>query len=160
LPELICNTSPLLYLHQLGALAWLPELASRVLVPSAVVKELSAGRALGVDVPDVRALSWMHVTDPQNTSQWEAVAGLGPGEVAAISLALERLGTVLALDDRQARRLALHLRLPLRGTLGIIIDAKQAELTPKILPWLDKLDALGFRCSPRTRQIVLELANE
>ena len=34
------------YLHQLGLLHLLPQLAERVLVPQAVVEELAVGRAL------------------------------------------------------------------------------------------------------------------
>jgi predicted nucleic acid-binding protein len=49
--EIITNTSPLLYLHQLGELAVLSHLYSRVLVPRRVVEELDAGKAGGHDVP-------------------------------------------------------------------------------------------------------------
>jgi predicted nucleic acid-binding protein len=160
LPDLVCNTSPLQYLHQAGILDWLPKLASRVLVPTAVCRELDAGRAVGIDVPDVTTQPWMHIVDPQHFSKWETASGLGAGEVAAISLALETPLAVLVLDDGPARRIALHLGLKIRGTLGIILDAKQAGFTEEVLPWLDKLAARGFRCSRRTRQAVLELAGE
>jgi len=43
LPEVICNTSPLQYLHQLGLLHVLPALAGQVVVPPAVVDELAEG---------------------------------------------------------------------------------------------------------------------
>jgi predicted nucleic acid-binding protein len=56
LPEFICNTSPLQYLHQLGRLEILPALTGKLVVPLAVVAELGDGRDLGCDVPDVRAL--------------------------------------------------------------------------------------------------------
>jgi hypothetical protein len=52
LPEVICNTSPLQYLHQLELLHILPALAGRVTVPPAVLDEISAGQALGVNLPD------------------------------------------------------------------------------------------------------------
>lgn len=45
--EVVSNTSPLLYLHQLGRIALLPALYSQVLVPASVVEELAAGRAAG-----------------------------------------------------------------------------------------------------------------
>ena len=45
LPELISDTSPLQYLHQIGLLEILPELAEQVRVPSAVVNEPVKGRA-------------------------------------------------------------------------------------------------------------------
>jgi predicted nucleic acid-binding protein len=40
----ICNTSPLFYLHGLQNLTLLEKLYTRIVVPEAVVKELEAGR--------------------------------------------------------------------------------------------------------------------
>lgn len=56
LSEIICNTSPFQYLHQLGHLALLEQLAGNVIVPTAVVSELAEGRRRGVDVPDPAVL--------------------------------------------------------------------------------------------------------
>ena len=36
MPEAISNTSPLLYLHQIGVLHWLPKLFDKIWVPGAV----------------------------------------------------------------------------------------------------------------------------
>ena len=47
--EAISNTSPLLYLQRIGAIDWLWVMFERVLVPSAVVKELEHGRRRGFD---------------------------------------------------------------------------------------------------------------
>lgn len=44
MPEAISNTSPLLYLHQIGVLHLLPELFDKIWVPGAVVHELNEGR--------------------------------------------------------------------------------------------------------------------
>ena len=49
----VCNTSPLLYLHQVGRLDLLRDLYGRVQIPMAVRTELQAGAELGVSVPDV-----------------------------------------------------------------------------------------------------------
>jgi predicted nucleic acid-binding protein len=51
LPEVICNTSPLQYLRQLGQLHLLPQLTGQIIVPTAVAAELAEGRRRGVDVP-------------------------------------------------------------------------------------------------------------
>ena len=44
LPEIICNTSPLQYLHQLSALHFLSALVKWITVPPAVQDELNADR--------------------------------------------------------------------------------------------------------------------
>ena len=83
----ICNTSPLQYLHQLGLIDLLPRLYPRVLVPTAVVGELEAGRKLGYDLPDVVALSWATVVTPTLAAFLPAVADLGAGERQVLALA-------------------------------------------------------------------------
>jgi len=42
----ISNTSPLLYLHRCGGLAWLPRLFTLVCVPGAVAFELAEARRM------------------------------------------------------------------------------------------------------------------
>ncbi len=50
MPEIISNTSPLLYLYRIGTLEWLRELGSaEVWIPSAVVFELEVGGCRHVD---------------------------------------------------------------------------------------------------------------
>ena len=44
MPDVICNTSSLQYLHQAGVLELLPALAGQVYVPEAVVAELREGQ--------------------------------------------------------------------------------------------------------------------
>ena len=50
--EAICDTSALQYLHQLGRLDVLHRLIGQIIVPPAVVDELAAGRALGLNLAD------------------------------------------------------------------------------------------------------------
>lgn len=66
MPEVVSNTSPLQYLHQLGLLDLLPRLVGRVTVPQAVVDELEAGRSLGHDLPEVTSLAWVTVRIPSS----------------------------------------------------------------------------------------------
>jgi predicted nucleic acid-binding protein len=77
--DVVSNTSPLLYLHQLGRLDLIRALYSRVLVPQSVVAELDVGRARGYDVPAVAEASWIEVVsspgcrDPATVStSWNA----------------------------------------------------------------------------------------
>ncbi|MFN0315113.1 MAG: DUF3368 domain-containing protein [Burkholderiales bacterium] len=67
---------------------------------------------------------------------------------------------MVLIDDALARRVAKALGLGIKGTLGILLDAKRAGLIPEVKPSLDKLDRLGFRLASRTRTAVLELSGE
>jgi predicted nucleic acid-binding protein len=161
LPEVISNTSPLQYLHQLGVLDLLGRLVGRLTVPQAVVNELEAGRALGHDLPDVASLGWVSVRVPAS-SHHVTSPDLGRGETDVLRLALEMSpgDVVVILDDAMARAAAGRLGLRFTGTLGVLLDAKGAGLIPAVGPYLERLDALSFRLAPRTRAAVLKLAGE
>ena len=160
MPDVICDTSPIQYLHQLGLLDVLPALAERVIVPPAVVTELETGRALGVNLPDLTKLDWVVVHRPTSEPALPLINDLGPGETQVLMLALESRGAIAVLDDALARQIAEALEIPLTGTLGLLIDAKRAGLVTAVAPLLDQLQALRFRLSPHTRVAVLTLAKE
>ena len=158
--EVICNTSPIQYLHQLGMLHLLPALAGRVTMPPAVVDELAAGKRQGMNLPDPTTLDWVTICRPESASAERLVTDLGPGETEVLMLALERPGAVVVLDDAVARRVATGLGIRLTGTLGLLIDAKRAGHIPAVEPLLDRLQDLRFRLAPHTREAVLTLADE
>jgi len=160
LSEVICNTSPIEYLHQLELLRILHALAGQVIVPPAVVDELAEGRALGVNLPDLTALDWVTIRRPVSELAVPLVTDLGPGETEVLMLALESREAIVVLDDALARRVAETFGLRLTGTLGLLLDAKRAGLIPAVSPLLDQLQALRFRVAPHTRAAVLKLAGE
>lgn len=129
-------------------------------VPPAVVAELEEGRSRGVDLPDLHKLDWVSVRTPQSHTVVPLVTDLGPGETEVLMLALETPGATVVLDDALARQLAEVLGLRLTGTLGLLLDVKQAGLAPALAPVLDQLQALRFRLAPHTRAAVLKLAGE
>jgi hypothetical protein len=85
-------------LHQTGFLHLLAEFYSRTLVPPAVVEELERGRAIGVDLPDVRALPWLTIQAPE---------GL---ERVPMAASIPRIEPVLALLHRLGFRLSAKTR--------------------------------------------------
>lgn len=158
--EVISNTSPLQYLHQLGLLERLNELVGPVVVPDAVVRELETGRRLGVSLPEVEDLAWVEVRTPEGAKVLPLARDLGPGEAGALALALESPGSVVLLDDRLARRVAASLGVPMRGTVGLLLDFKRRGLVELVAPILDELDRLHFRLSDSTRAAALRSAGE
>jgi len=160
LAEAICDTSPLQYLHQIKHLDVLPSLATRVLVPPAVVDELREGMRLGLDLPDVNTLDWVEVLRPAGASALPLVTDLGPGESEALALALEYREAVVVRDDRVARNVARTLGLRMTGTLSLLLDAKRAGRIERVTPLLNELESLGFRLADHTRAAVMKLAGE
>lgn len=148
----VCNTSPLIALFQIGQLPLLQTLFGTVLVPPAVVREVTPGLALP-DWVESRPLD-------QALAPLVLSASLGPGESEAISLALEVHARLVVLDDRPARRLAQALALPVIGTLGIRLAGKRRGLLGELKPCLDALLAHDFRISPSLYAQVLRDAGE
>ncbi|MBI2987650.1 MAG: DUF3368 domain-containing protein [Deltaproteobacteria bacterium] len=160
MPEIICNTSPLQYLHQMDVLHVLPALVKTVTVPPAVQEELNTGRSLGLSLPDLQRLDWIIVCAPASAVTLPLVTDLGSGEREVLALALETPDSVCVLDDALAREVARTLQLRFTGTLGVLIDAKRAGIIPAVRPLLDQLQSLGFRLAAHTRAAVLKLAGE
>ena len=160
MPELICDASALIALHQVGLLHILPALSSTVIVPAAVAQELAAGRSEGYDLLDVAAHDWMNIRSPAACPALPSQQQLGPGESQVLWLALEIPSSVAVLDDGPARRVAGQLGIAFTGTLGLLLDAKKRGLIAAVAPVLDELDRHNFNMSPRIRESILKAASE
>lgn len=156
----VSNTSPLLYLHQVGHLELLPELYGRVQIPPAVQSELRAGAERGVAVPDIDALEWLQVQPLRDTTLLPVVIDLGSGEAEAIALAMAHPGSLLILDDALGRRIAHLSRLTYTGTLGILVKAKQQGLLPSISPVIEALRSTTMYLTQALIEMVLREAGE
>ena len=158
--DVICNTSPLQYLHQAELLRLLPELFGSVQVPSAVNAELEEGKRRGVNLPDLATLPWMTVRSVRDQTLLPLVTSLGRGEKEVLGLGLETPDHLLVLDDRAARRYAIAVGLEVTGTVGVLLVAKERGLLDSVRPALDRLQRLRFRLSATTYRLVLDLAGE
>jgi predicted nucleic acid-binding protein len=160
MPVAISNTSPLLYLHRIEVIQWLPHLFNEVWIPSAVNEELREGQRRGYNVPDTDDYDWLRLVEPHSTP-WEWLSlDLGRGELAAMALALENPTHVVLLDDLLARRTAQAAGLTVWGTLKVSLEAKAQHLTDNIASLLDRLSASGMWLSDDIRQRILALAGE
>jgi hypothetical protein len=158
--DAISNTSPLVYLYRISAFDWLPTLFNDIWIPTAVLDELAEGQRKGYDIPNSSHYGWLQIVDPRATpSEWLSL-DLGPGELAAMALALENPTRVVPLDDMPARRTAQAAGLTVWGTLKILLEAKAGKLTDRIEPFVDRLSEAGLWMSAEIRQRVLALADE
>ena len=145
----VVDTTALIALARLDRLDLLPRLYGRVFAPDAVYREalVHPGR------PDARLISEafaggrFELVDPPSRLRAPELAGLGPGETAAIA-ASHALGAVVVLDDRRARRAAVALRLGVIGSVGLLIKARERGLIGAAEPLVRELQAAGFRIGP------------
>jgi len=119
------NASPLIYLSRAGLLDLLQLVAPEVVVPSNVPTEILRR---GQNDPTVQALSqtpWLSVVQTPPVSASIQAWGLGLGESPVLAWAQANPGTEVIIDDLAARRCAATLGIPVRGTLGLVLTAKQ-----------------------------------
>lgn len=82
------------------------------------------------------------------------------GESEAIVLAEELGASQLLIDEKAARKVAMARKLPLIGTMGILLLAKRRGLLDSVKNVLDEMQAQGTRISERLYVQVLVLAGE
>lgn len=152
----IVNASPLISLARIGHTHLLSALAAEVLVPEGVITEVGRGpQPLGP--ADLGKHRVVHVQEIHPTvAAWDL--GLGEGEV--LSLAAATVGARAILDDGAARRCAGALNVPVRGTLGVVLEAKRAGLVPAVAPLIEALRSTGLFLSDSLVQRALALAGE
>lgn len=148
----ICNSSPLIALEQIGCLALLATLFGEVWVPPAVIREGTTS----VSLPTF--LKERGLTQPLAAAVLQVA--LGAGESEAIALALQEQARLLIMDDRPARRTAEALGLKVIGTLGVLLTAKRKGHVAAIAPLLSALDAVHFHVAPELARQVLSDAGE
>jgi predicted nucleic acid-binding protein len=108
------------YLAQIGATAVLPQLFDKLLVPSAVYRELSNPAApAAVRSFAATPVDWLDVRPDPETIQIPT-GRIDVGERAAIGLAILVRADFLLMDDRVAVALARRLGLVVTGTLGVL----------------------------------------
>ncbi|MFQ3596995.1 MAG: DUF3368 domain-containing protein [Chloroherpetonaceae bacterium] len=156
----VSDTSPMLYLYRIGGIDWLPQLFSEVWVPEVVKSELQTGRSKGYDVPIPDDYSWLKVVNPKSISSQTLTANLGAGELAAISLALEKQNCVVLLDDMPARKVAQAKGVQVWGTLRILLEAKSHGIIEIVAPLVSKLNSSGMWISTEIKERILKLAGE
>lgn len=139
----VVNASPLISLAKIGRLDLLHGAECDLLIPAAVGEEILAGP---VGDPALVALTARALPDPTPVaSRVEVVEwGLGAGETAVLSLALERRATAV-IDDREARAAARSLGVRLIGTLGVVIRARREGRIPSVASVFADLQRVGFR---------------
>lgn len=157
----VSDTSSINYLALMGLQELLPKLFGEVVVPPAVVRELSAGVSIHPVIGAALDAEWLLVKDLIGPGLPEDVRrSLDPGEAEAIALAIEMQATLL-IDDLDGRNYAMSIQLPVLGTLGVLAMARRNALVGPLAPLIDRLiRELGFRASPKIINGVLRSAGE
>ena len=107
----VVNTSPLIYLSRVGRLDILKQY-TEILIPQEVMAGLDRGRERGhMEALDIRRLVERGEAEVRRTTKTKQNWNLGPGETAAISMALKEKVDEVVIDDRAAIAVARYVGL-------------------------------------------------
>jgi uncharacterized protein len=158
----VADAGPLIHLSLVGKLELLPLLYGRILIPDLVYQEVvQKGEGLAGST-EIRTADWVDIIPHDSAAHLFRLlrAEIDPGEAAAIWLAVEQQAEWVLSDDRQARWSAERLGFKVRGTLGILAEAKRRGLLSRIAPFLHELKAQGVWLSEGLIEKVLRSLGE
>ncbi len=154
----IGDSSALIALATCQALHLLDLLADDVYVPRGVYCEVVVQ-----DKPEAQTLSAFlegRVKEVDIERFVIDAGSLGRGEIEAMAIAKQLFADVLVIDDQRARRIARINRIPVIGSLGILLLAKKEKLTPQIRQFIEPLRRSGLFFAETLLRDVLRIAGE
>jgi predicted nucleic acid-binding protein len=156
----VVNASPLIFLTGAGLLDLLQLLSSEIIVPEIVASEIEIRGKSDPTAQAIANTAWLVVTQtlpvPTQIQSW----GLGPGESSVLAWAHAHPGCEAILDDLAARRCAATFNIPVRGTLGLALIAKQRGRIPSARLILEQLRQGGMYLSDHVMDEALARVGE
>jgi uncharacterized protein len=150
---IISNATPLIAFARIGELTLLEGIVHHVTLPETVWGEVTVVTA-HPGAEDIRQATWITVRAVTSVPA-ELLALLDRGEAEVIALAEELSAQEVLLDERAARAIAITRGLPVIGTAGLLVRAKDRGLIPAVRPFLSRMQAEGVRYSQRFLETLL-----
>ena len=129
-------------------------------MPAAVAAEIERRGPSDPTVQAIHQANWLSVVEDPPIAAEILAWDLGPGESAVLAWARVHPGTEAICDDLAARRCAKALGIPVRGTVGIILLAKQRGMVPAARPLMERIVRSGMYLSDRALNDALALVGE
>lgn len=145
--KVICDTTPFIALASVDKIFLLRDIYSSVIVPEAVIEEINEGGK--IHVPDLKTFEWIKVVSNVTTTENQLLFQLDYGERQVVLNALKLQTDLVLIDDRVSRNIAEYLGLNVKGTLGVLVDAKKKEMIPSFRELAMKMREQGIRFSIR-----------
>jgi len=158
----VSDSSPLISLAAIARLDLLQSIFNSVIIPQAVYDEIIAGkeRPGAKEIVDAGWIQVSVIKSQRAVRQLMKSGNLHIGESEAIILSRELKADYLLLDDRAARTAAGRQRIPVMGTLGVLLLAKTLDLVPAVEPCMRELLGTGKYIDPAIYREILAKAGE
>lgn len=156
---IVADTGPLISWARAGYVPLLRKLIPGLVVPTAVVVELSKPGRPGADL--LLEGPWLSGRVLPPSAVLDGFPGLlGPGERQAISLAVHLGADYILMDDGRAVAEAKKRGIEVLRTLRLLGQAKRTGLVSLVKPILDDFALAGFWLAPSVRQSFLDSISE
>jgi len=147
---IISDTSCLITLSRIGQLHILRRTFDYVYITQTVADEFQEA------LPE-----WIVIEQVHNLARLgQLKLMVDPGEASAIALALETENSVLIIDEKKGRKIAMSLNIPVIGTLKVLLIAKEKGAISSVRKLIVDLEKHSFRFHRSIVEEVLRLANE
>lgn len=157
----IADASPLIALARVDGLTWLADLFAVVRVPAPVAAEVLTGGFPATEAAIHNSIAKVRLVVVTTIPPEQELPDLDEGEAACLRLALASPEPSLVLiDERAGRAVALELGLQVAGTAAVIGMARRRGLIASARQVFHGLHASDFRIAPAVIQAVLERCGE
>ena len=129
------------------------DIYSSLITPRAVIEEVNAGGAISVQ--NLASLDWIEVVPNVAAAENRILFQLDYGERQVVLNALELKADLVLIDDRSARNIAEYLGLQVKGTFGVLVEAKRRGLILSFREAALKMKEQGIRFS---EELINEIA--
>ena len=157
----LSDASPLIGLSFVDGLEWLRELFGTVWIPQEVAREVLPGQERPGEAAIVEALEsgWLCLREgPRSPAP---LPELDEGESACIRIALGHgEPTLVLMDERMGRALALEAGIRVAGTAAVIGMARRRGLIPSARAVFEQLHQSEFRIAADVIRTVLDRVGE
>lgn len=146
--KIVADTGPIIGLAKIARISLLKELATEVLIPSIVHKELYGKIGPESDQIDLALNDFIHVVEPESFElnvDEHPLLNLGQGEKQSILLAsILKREALLLIDDQAGRRAAESLEITVTGLVGLLLLSKERGLIDNVGTLLQELRNTGY----------------
>lgn len=112
---IIADASNIIILYETDLLHLLQKIYTTVTITAKVAQEIK------IPVPE-----WMKIIEPSDKKLLSMLLNsLDEGEASSITLAFEHKNSLLIIDEKDSRKMAASLNIPIIGTLAVLFEAKQ-----------------------------------
>lgn len=162
--KIVADTGPIIGLAKIGRISLLKKLATEVLIPPFVHKELYGKIGLESDQIDLALSDFINVVDLESLElkvDEQPLINLGQGEKQSILLASTLQGDALLLiDDRAGRQAAQSLNISMIGLVGFLLLSKEQGFIDNVGSLLQELRDAGYWLSDEVIAAARKFAEE